>query len=292
MPGIYITAIITSGLALAAVGTMLWQVTQSEDRGLILLLFALTLPLSPATFYGVRKPIDRYLESQLGKESGPLTAVRLWYAPLTEEPAKLAPLLVLLLPQFRGRLTSKAVVAVAMALGLGFALGEIWLVAGFVAGDPKVGKLPFHMYGGFLGERLQTCFIHPGFTVVSVAALARGWRWFPLGLLGSMTLHFLGNFPIYLMKQNVWQLGEQAWGTIVSLWVVAFTVGSLVLLGLIYFGPAAAKKLFTARVLCPDCGERYRQPIFGLNMGMKRYEQCPLCKKWHWIDIRDMLKAE
>ena len=69
-------------------------------------------------------------------------------------------------------------------------------------------------------------------------------------------------------------------------------MGSLVLLGLIYFGPAAAKKLFTAKVLCPDCGQRYKQPIFGLNMGMKRYEQCPLCKKWHWIDIRDMLKPD
>jgi len=23
---------------------------------------------------------------------------------------------------------------------------------------------------------------------------------------------------------------------------------------------------------------------------MKRYEQCSLCKKWHWIDLRDLLK--
>jgi hypothetical protein len=145
------------------------------------------------------------------------------------------------------------------------------------------------MYGGFLGERLQTCFIHPAFTVLAVAALARGWRWFPLGLAGAMVLHFLGNFPIYLMKQNVWGLGQGAWTTIVGLWVAAFTVGSLVLLGLIYFGPGAVKKLFTARIRCPGCGELYKQPLFGVNMGMKRYEECPHCKKWHWVDIRDLL---
>jgi hypothetical protein len=292
MPGIYIAALITSVLALAAVGTILWQVTQRDDRGLITLLLVASLPLSMATFYGVRKPLDRLLVARLGKDSPALTAIRLGYAPLTEEPAKLLPLLLLLVPRFHGRLTQKSVISVAMALGLGFALGEIWLVAGFVAQDPKLGDLPFYMYGGFLAERLQTCFIHCGFTVTAVAALARGWRWFPLGMIAAMTLHFLGNFPIFLMKQDTWGLGKETWGTIVGMWVAAFAVGSLVLLGLIYFGPAAAKKLFTAKVLCPDCGERYKQPIFGLNMGMKRYEQCPLCKKWHWIDIRDMLKSD
>jgi hypothetical protein len=290
MPGIYIAALITTLFALAVVGTFLWQVTQRQDRGLMLLLVVLCLPLSMSTFYGVRKPLDRYLAARLGDPSPALTALRLCYAPLTEEPAKLVPLLLLGLPWFRGRLNAKSVVAVALALGLGFAVGEIWLVARFVALDPKLGHLPFYLYGGFLGERLQTCLIHPGFTVLAVAGLARGWRWFPLGLLGAMTLHFLGNFPIYLMQQNAWGLGMEAWATIVGLWVAAFAVGSLVLLGLIYFGPAAAKKLFTARVLCPDCGQQYRQPLFGMNMGMKRYEQCPLCKKWHWIDIRDLLK--
>ena len=292
MPGIYIAALITSLLALAAVGTILWQVTQQQDRGLIVLLLVLSLPLSMATYYGVRKPLDRFLVAQFGKDSSVLTAIKLCYAPLTEEPAKLVPLLVLLVPQFRGRLVGKSVVSIAMALGLGFALGEIWLVASSIAPNPKLGSYPFYMYGGFLGERIQTCFIHPGFTVLAVAALARGWRWFPLGLLGAMLLHFLGNFPIFLMGQNVGGLGQEAWATIVGLWVAAFTVGSIVLLGLIYFGPTAVKKLFTARVLCPDCGERYKQPIFGLNMGMKRYEQCPVCKKWHWIDIRDMLTEE
>lgn len=290
MPGIYIAAVITTLLALAAVGTLLWQMTPKADRGLMLLLLLLGLPLSISTFYGVRMPFDRWLEPRLGKESGVLTAIRLCYAPLTEEPAKLLPLVVLLLPAFRGRLRRETVVAVALALGLGFALGEIWLVARFVAADPKVNQLPFYLYGGFLGERIQTCLIHPGMIVVAVKALERGARWFPLGLLGSMTLHFLANFPIFLMKTNAGGLGAEVWTTLVSLWVVAFTIGSLLLLGLMHFGPAAVKKLLTAKVLCPDCGQLYPQPLFGLNMGMKRYEQCPLCKKWHWIDIRDMLK--
>jgi hypothetical protein len=292
MPGIYVAAVITTILALVAAGTVLSQVTLREDRSLIVLLLALALPLSPAMFYGVRKPLDRLLEAQLGKHTSALTAVRLCYAPLTEEPAKLAPLLVLLLPPFRRRLTGGTIVSMAMALGLGFALGEIWLVAGFVARNPEMARLPFHMFGGFIAERIETCFIHPGFTVVAVAALAGGWRWFPLGLLGSMTLHFLGNFPILLMQQDTLGLGKETWSLLVGLWVAGFTIGSLLLLGLIYFGPAAASKLFTARVLCPSCGQRYRQPIFGLNMGMKRYERCPVCKKWHWVDIRDMLKEQ
>jgi hypothetical protein len=289
MPGIFIAALITSLLAAAIVGGMLWQTTMPHDRRLILLLVLLGLPLSPLTFYLVRKPLDRYLAAQLGKDSTLLIALRLSYAPLTEEPAKLLPLLLLSLPQFRGRMTNKAAVPIAMALGLGFAIGEIWLIAGFVSSDPKVGHLPFYLYGGFFTERLQTCLIHPGFTVVAVAALQRGWRWFPFGLLGSMLLHFVANFPIYLMQKNVWGLGRETWGTLVGLWVAAFAVGSLILLGLIYFGPAMAKKLFTARVPCPGCGQLYRQPLFAVNMGMKRYERCPLCKKWHWIDIRDML---
>src|SRR5262245_28713096 len=102
MPGIYIAALLTSLLGLVIVGTIVWQVTRREDRGLTLALGLVALPLSASTYYCVRKPIDRFLEDRLGKESGALTAVRLCYAPVTEEPAKLLPLLLLALPQFRG----------------------------------------------------------------------------------------------------------------------------------------------------------------------------------------------
>jgi hypothetical protein len=92
------------------------------------------------------------------------------------------------------------------------------------------------------------------------------------------------------MNQNVGNLGPETWQTIVGVWLAFFTVGSIALLGLMYFGPAAAKKLFTAKARCPECGALYRQPLFAMNMGMKRYERCSECKKWHWIDIRDSLK--
>src|SRR5262245_11210808 len=98
MAGIYIAALITSLLSLAVVATILWQVRQQQDRGLIVLLVVLSLPLSMATFYGVRKPLDRFLVVRLGKDSPVLTAIKLCYAPLTEEPAKLLPLVVLLAP--------------------------------------------------------------------------------------------------------------------------------------------------------------------------------------------------
>lgn len=292
MLGIYIAAILTSLLAAIAFGSLVLQITPKPDCSLVLVLTICGLPLSVSTYYLVRLPIDRGLEKQLGKESSAYTAARLCYAPVTEEPAKLLPLLLLLLPPFRGHLTRDSVVAIGMALGLGFAIGEMWLVAHFIAADPKLGAFPFYMYGGYIGERLQTCLTHSGFTVLAVWGLRRGWGWFIVGLSGGMVLHFLGNFPIYLMRQDAWGLGKDVWSQIVGVWVALFSVGALVLLGLIYFGPTAAKKLLTAKVLCPDCGQLYRQPIFGMNMGMKRYEQCPLCKKWHWIDIRDMLKND
>ena len=34
---------------------------------------------------------------------------------------------------------------------------------------------------------------------------------------------------------------------------------------------------------CPDCGTVYPRPLFGLNMGPKRYERCPNCRKWHLL---------
>jgi hypothetical protein len=299
MPGLLTAAVVASLLGILVCGGFIAQVAQKRDYLLLLLLFLLALPLSAGTYFLVRLPIKGAVDARLAIDSPLNTAARLCYAPLTEEPAKLLPLLVLLLPALGGRLTRENVVAVAMTLGVGFAVGEMWLIFFFLRDTPELapggawaGKpwYEFHFFGGYIGERLQTCFTHSGFMVLSVWGLRRGPGWFALGLAGAMTLHFLGNFPIYLMNTDAFGWSKPVWQQLVGLWVALFTVFSLVLLGGMYFGPAALKKLFTAKVKCPACGELYKQPIFGLNAGMKRYERCPHCKKWHWIDIRDLLK--
>ncbi|MFN0019547.1 MAG: hypothetical protein ACKVP0_14905 [Pirellulaceae bacterium] len=299
MPGLLTAAIFVSLLGILVCGGLVAQIAQKRDYLLLVVMFVLALPLSAGTYYLVRLPIKGAVDARLAKDSHLNTAARLCYAPLTEEPVKLVPLLVLLVPTFWGRLTRENVVAMALTLGLGFAVGEMWLIFQFIADSPdlapggKWANVPaheFYFFGGYIGERLQTCFTHSGFVVLSVWGLRRGPGWFVLGLAGAMTLHFLGNFPIYLMHIDAFGWGKPVWQQLVGLWVALFTVFSLVLLGGMYFGPAALKKLFTAKVKCPDCGELYSQPIFGMNAGMKRYERCPHCKKWHWIDIRDLLK--
>lgn len=290
MPGIYLTALLTSLLGIAALGTLIWQLAEKSDRRFLLALLIVGLPLSPLVFYAVRMPLDAWFKSTLGADSPWLVAMQLCYAPLTEEPAKLLPLVLIGLPAFRGKLTTKTVVPIALTLGLAFAVGEMWLVARFVAQRPELAGLPFYQFGGYVSERLQVCFTHAGFTALSVWGLARGPRWFALGLASGMVAHFLGNFPIYLMGIDWGGIGKPAWQILITLWVAGFTIGAVILLGVLQFGTVALKRFFRSHVRCPDCGGCYRQPIFGMNMGFKRYERCTLCGKWHWIDVRQVLR--
>ncbi len=286
--GILIAAGITTLLAIATWGTLLRQLSDPADRRVLLLLAIVAAPLSLGAFYLVRLPLDSFLEPALANWPQLYTAVRLCYAPLTEEPAKLLPLFLLLLPALRRPITRHHVVPIALALGLGFGIGEIWLVANLVRQDEKLAGLPFYMFGGFLGERLIVCITHAGFTVLAVWALCRGWLWFPLGLLGGMVSHFLANFPIYLKHRDVASLGPATWDVLILVWLAMYFVGTLVVLCVLHFGLSDLRRLVLGKARCPSCGEVYARPLLmGLNAGMKRYERCPACRKWHWIDARD-----
>jgi hypothetical protein len=59
----------------------------------------------------------------LGADSRAFAVFDTCFAPLTEEPAKLW---LLLVPAFVGRLRKENAPGVAMAIGLGFGLGEAW----------------------------------------------------------------------------------------------------------------------------------------------------------------------
>lgn len=294
MNGIEIAALITSLVALAAWGGLLWQLTDIRDRKVVVILLLAALPLSPAAYYGVRLPLIAWLQELLGNNSAFYQALRLFYAPLIEEPAKLLPLVLLpfLQPRVIPRITKTNTAPIAMALGLGFGIGEIWLIANMIRFNPKFVELPFYQFGGFLQERLIVCLTHAGFTVLAVWGLRGGWRWFPLGLLAAMTAHFLGNFPIALKNWNVGGLGEQTWNVLIVLWLVAYLIGTLILLCALRYDWSEMRRVIFGKARCPSCDQVYARPIFGLNAAMYRYEQCPLCRRWHWIDGRNNLPPE
>ena len=288
MSGIEVAAVLTSVLAVAAFGTLIWQLCKAADRSWLLWLTILGLPMSALAYYGVRLPVHAVLQRWLGDGSPLLTFCQLCYAPVTEEFAKLIPLLIAW-PMFRNPISNENRVPVAMSLGLGFAIGEIWLVARLVGNRPDVVNLPFYQFGGFLNERLATCIAHPGFTILAVWGLQRGRFRIVLGLLAAMTFHFLSNFPIFLMNVDFGNLGKPTWSILVSISLLLTVIASALILGIMHTGSKRLIHLVTTgKVKCPECGELYRQPILGGNFGLWRYEPCGHCGKWHWISLKDI----
>jgi hypothetical protein len=154
----------------------------------------------------------------------------LLYAPLTEEPAKLWPLL---LPAFRRSIARGNAVRAAMALGLGFALGEMGFVASLVARQPEMLRLPFYQFSGFFFERLATCILHGGFTATALCrlpALGRnGNAGFAMGLAAAFALHLLGNAPIVIVAAL--GLAPAASQMILGNWVIVYAMAMGGLLG-------------------------------------------------------------
>jgi DNA-directed RNA polymerase subunit RPC12/RpoP len=264
--GIYVAAILTTGIALAVFGTLVRRLKQPANGRLLLLAALIALPLQPAAFYFVRVPLDHWLTAVLGRDSGMLHWLVTFYAPLTEEPAKLVPLLV---PAIR-RDISRANFA---------RYGEMWFIAEVVARNPKFATVPFYLFGCYLSERLMVCLLHGAFVCVAL------WRWrrnFALGVLGAMTLHWLGNLPIFLVASNAFGLGPTFWAVAVQAWIVAFFIGAVALISYIAFGNVALGRLIYGRRKCPECGAEYDASLFALNLGARRYERCPHCRHWHF----------
>lgn len=279
----FIASLVACGFCLGIYGTALWRLTRREERGLILLCLAATLPMCWVMFFGVRRPLDGWLAEKLGKGEL-LFWIRSAYAPLTEEPAKLWP--VLLLPWVRRALTRENAVRFALALGLGFALGEIFTVAHLLADkNPKIAALPWYQLGGFISERTMTGVIHPAMTSIALVA----WRG-RIGAVGGIALamltHFLANLPIGLAQRH-WLGPPMVAQAIVSLWVLCCFVVAVLWLLWLAKGKATGMSLAAlvhGTAVCPECGQEYQRGLLtGLNAGgTKRYERCPHCRKWHW----------
>jgi hypothetical protein len=297
---IYVMAAVTSAVALAVFGGMLWQLSPADRRRRFVFgLLLLGLCMSPLAFFAVRKPLlMKPLESllaqpawQAGGRSILRDLIRLSFAPLTEEPAKLTPWLLLLAAGCPLLPTRPMVAPLALSLGLGFALGEIWLVASFVAqaNNPKLAALPWHAFGGFLSERLMTCVMHALFALPTIALARRGWKGAAAGLVLGMLLHGIGNAPIVLMHREAFGWKTETWQLLIQLWLVGLTlVGLLMLIGAA-MGRTTFWKIWAKGMVCPECGRQYRRPILlGLNFGLRRYERCGACHKWHWVTLKNL----
>ena len=228
--GLIIAAAVTTALALAGLVVLL---VRAPDWRPAALAFALALPLQPLALHLVRLPIDDALKSIFGASTF-VVIVSLFYAPLTEEPAKW---LVTAVPAVRRGIGLQPV-TMALAVGLGFAIGEIWMLAHSFLALPALATLPAWMFSGFVLERLEVCFLHGAFVAPAFVNLARG-RSFWLGGLVGMVLHFLLNFPIYLKQIDLFGLGEN-WIPVLLLWVLAMVVLCAVIVSRLASRPSPA----------------------------------------------------
>lgn len=280
---IYIAAIITTILALSVIGGSLWYSASREDRPFLILLLVLMLPMNPLAFFGVRLPLDTWLATLLSQQPGTFTFIRLWYAPVTEELAKLWPLLI---PWVYQNIASRKpkLHQIALAIGLGFGVGEAWTVAKLLSASAEVAQYPWYQLGGYMSERFMVCIMHAGFTGAALHFIVAQKRIF-LGLSAAMLLHFMANFPIYLASQDVGGFGSAVWAIILQFWVLAYFMAMGVLLAYMAYGKQWAKKLLLGKMKCPSCEQVYDRPLFGLNLFHKRYERCPHCHRWHMVSM-------
>lgn len=218
--GLIIAAGLTTALALC--GFALLLVFAGNRRPLTLALLV-ALPLQPLAFYLVRLPLDGAVRAILGVTPW-LGLIATVYAPLTEEPAKW---LTALVPAVR-RAISAQPVAVALAVGIGFGIGEIWFLAQAIVTGPNYPDVPFWQFNGFIIERLEVCFLHGAFVSLPFVQLARD-RPFWVGGVAGMALHFVLNFAIYLARIDVPPLGRERWGVLLALWVPAFVIACAIM---------------------------------------------------------------
>ncbi len=275
MPGIYFASTITTGLVILIFSAYIFFRAPRKERPFLVAATLLNVPFSPLAYYFVRMPLDRLTGTLLGAHQNIYLFAKTFYAPLTEEPAKLW---LLLVPWFVQKITRQNAARFAMALGLGFGVGEIWLLATMIAANPEYAAYPWYYFSGFIGERSMVCLIHGAFTAAALWRLRRG---FILGLLAAMVLHYAANFPIYLAALDAFSLGKTAWQYILSFWVIGYFLLMLVVLAFFAYGKLHPGRVFFGLAECPDCGAIYPRPFWGLNLGYQRYEKCPSCKKWH-----------
>jgi len=276
MHGIYITAVITTAFSAALLGWLGFFRAQHDLRPALLTAFLIVLPLQPLFFYLIRLPFHELMKQWFAGNKPLLGFLTTFYAPLTEEPAKLIPLLI---PFMRRRITRENLASFAVMLGLGFGIGEMWMVAHEIAKAPQFQNLAWYDFMGYLNERFMVCIFHASFTAFALLFMRKK---FWLGFLIALSLHYTLNFPIYLKALDAFGLGKTAWDGILALFLLGTFLGMGTVLGKLAAGGRTIAQMVYGEAKCPDCGKIYPRPMFrAINLGLQRYERCPYCGKWH-----------
>jgi hypothetical protein len=275
LSGLAIAALVAAVLGLAIYLPPLLRRAAPGERSLLLTLALLQLPSSALAFYLLRLPLDHWLTGILGAQ---VAWLRPGYAPLSEELAKLWPLL---LPALRRRLLPEHAAEAGMALGLGFGMGEIGLLAHLVSLDPRLAGVPWHQFGGFIGERFLVCLCHGAFTATALTGIARWRGGLVLGPLAGMGLHLLANLPIVLVPAL--GLSRVAAGNLLFLWLLGYWFAMAWLLARWMPGKLALGQFLYGDAVCPRCGAGYPRPLLAFNLGPVRLERCPHCRTWNKV---------
>jgi len=283
MPQIYIAAVITTVVTAAVFGLLCWWRLTWRERLAMIIAVVAYIPIYWLAFYLYRMPLDYLVRQVVDVKSGLYLFITTFYAPITEEPAKW---LLFLVPAFLALTKGTKLVKFAMAIGLGFGIGEMWLIAYKITSVPEFAGYPWYYFTGYMNERFIVCIVHSGFVAFMLWFLRRSWV---VGAVGAMVLHYFANFPIYLKYIGFGGLSADAWNVVLSLWITGYLIGMIVML--CYFGAGANIKelgrVFYGFARCPECGKVYVRPLFlAANLINRRYERCPHCKHFHMMDAK------
>ena len=163
--GILIAAAMATAISLLAIGGILaWRSTPPERKILAILILA-QLPCSSLLFYGTRSPLDLRLEHWIA-DPQIRRFLSFLFRPVLEELLKLWPLLI---PWICQSTTRDRTLWRGLASGLGFGVGELWLLTSIVYWhDPVTANLDLWSLFGFVNERAMVCLIHGALTAIAL----------------------------------------------------------------------------------------------------------------------------
>ena len=273
---IYLSAAVATLLAVTMIGVPIAWLAQPQDRRIIATAALLTLPV-PFVIVLLNWWVSPWLVPWAPVWHGLIIGV---YAPLTEEPAKWA---VLLVPRVRRALRPDNAGLIALAVGLGFAISEFWAQAYHMVGMQYFADKRLVIALTYAFAWLLSVFIHGGLLLFFAARLASGRSVIP-GALAAMGLHYAYNIANVQFGGD-WAYLQPAWYIIGREIIIAclITLGVVIVRSL---GPKFSElreHLLGKPFACLSCGVVYDRPWSPLNLGWVSYERCPHCRNWQWV---------
>ncbi len=269
MPSLFVAALVTTVLTIVVFLPVIRYLAPSSIRPILIGLGLLGLMMSPLAYFCVRVPLIKLLEpdwfgSLVAGQSNVSQVyvremVRLSYAPLTEESVKLLPWVGALLAGISVQSSRSRSASLALTIGVSFAIGEFWLVAYLIQAskNPEIVNLPWYALGGYMSERLMTCFGHTLFSLPTVLLSRRGFGYGLIGLAMGMGLHWLCNAPIVLMHHEAFGISKGVWGILIQLNLVFLVLACMLSLIGTHYGASMLKRIWNSRMICPECHATY-----------------------------------